>query len=143
MSSNGTFTPSRDDELGRRLRELDVPEHQAAFYAELKSLLAVAHPAAPRRRRRRWSLSAVAIAAVAIVVAGAIGIPRPGGGSHVSGPPAANAAMVKAHLRSALGAMRNLSGVLIASGPASSDDKRWRFTLDDQGDARLEGPGQG
>jgi hypothetical protein len=146
MTSDTTLTSTRDDELGSRLRELDVPEHQAAFYTELRGLLAAERPARARgnRRRRAVRIAAVAAIAVAVVIAGAIGIPRLGGdGSRVSGPPAANAAMVKAHLRLALGAMRNLSGVLSSSGPASSDHARWRFTIDDQGDARLEGPGKG
>ena len=146
MTHDDTLTPPRDDELGSRLRELDVPEHQAAFYTELRGLLAAERPAIARGSRRQRSLrtAAVAAVAVAVVIAGAVGVPRLGDeGSRVSGPSAANAAMVKSHLRNALGAMRNLSGILTSSGPASSDRARWRFTIDDQGDARLEGPGKG
>ncbi len=140
MSSNGTVTSHRDDELGRRLRQLDVPEHGAAFYAELRARLEHEEPVRAGRRRSPWRYAAVAVAA--IVVAGAIGLPRLGGGSDV-GPSVASAAVVQARVRDALAAMRTLSGTLISTGPARDDQARWRFMLDDRGDARLDGPGAG
>jgi hypothetical protein len=39
--------------------------------------------------------------------------------------------------------MRNLSGILVASGPAQGATQRWQFVLDAAGDVRLEGPSAG
>lgn len=115
----------RDEELGLLLRELEAPEHRPEFHRELRAAIA-----RPRRRRVRGAV-ALAAAAVAVAIA-AIGLPH-----RTAGPQVANAAFVQARLRSALDTMRNLSGVLVEDG------KRWRFTLDAAGDARLEGPRAG
>ena len=123
---------ARDERLGAALRALDVPEHRPEFHRELRRLLRE-----ERRPTRRW-VAVAAVAAVAAIAVVAIGIPR----THTS-PRVASAAVVKAHLRNAHAEMRNLSGVLVADGPAQSPTARWRFALDAAGDVRLEGPGAG
>lgn len=125
------MTDVRDEELGALLRELEAPEHRPAFHRELRAAIAAEQSIARRRRWRRRG--AVAVAAAAVVAAITVaGLPH-----RTAGPPAANAAFVQARLRNALEAMRNLSGVLVEDG------KRWRFTLDARGDARLAGPRAG
>ncbi len=132
---------SRDERLGAALRELDVPEHRPEFHRELRRRLAAED--AVRRPRARWGLRAGAVAAVAAIALVAIGIPRMHRTPSVAGPDTATAAVVKAHLRKALIEMRNLSGVLVADGPAQGATARWTFALDAAGDVRLEGPAAG
>jgi hypothetical protein len=122
----------RDERLGAALRALDVPEHRPEFHRELRRALA-----GERRPRRHWLPVGAAAAVVATAVV-AIGIPR----THRT-PSVATAAVVQSHLRNALVEMRNVSGVLVASGPAQGPTRRWTFTLDAAGDFRLEGPGAG
>jgi hypothetical protein len=129
MSSTDTV---RDEYLGAALRELEIPEHRPEFHRELRRRLEAERRA--RRTRTRW-LPVGAVAAVAAIAVVAIGIPR----THRA-PSVATAAVVKAHLRTALVQLRNLSGVLVADGPAQGPGQRWRFTLDAAGDVRLEGP---
>lgn len=137
MSTTDTAT-ERDDELGAALRALEVPEHRPSFHSELRRQLDTERGATRRRTRRRLALRLVAAAAVVAGVGLVIGLPRGG-----NGPEPATAALVKAHLRSALTGLRTLEGVLVADGPRAGDEERWRFALDAAGDLRLEGPAPG
>jgi hypothetical protein len=144
--TNHTPNEYRDTELGAALSELDAPEHRPEFHRDLRRRLAAERSAVPHtatlRRRLRWAVPAAAVAAAAIALV-AVGIPRTQRTPGIAGPQAASAAVVKSHLRTALTTMRNLSGVLVASGPAQGATKRWRFVLDAAGDVRLEGPAAG
>jgi hypothetical protein len=133
VNTTGNTTSYRDEEVGAALRELDVPEHGATFYRELRGRLDAEGAAVKRRRRLRWGLTAGAAAAAAAVLLVIVALPTTN---------EATAAVVKAHLRTALTTMHNLRGVLVADGPARSDERRWRFTLDAAGDVRIEGPGR-
>ena len=139
-----TTTPYRDEELGAALRELEVPEHGPEFFADLERRLAPQRPSRRSRPRRRLAVPAVAAAAAAAAAAVlAVGLPGTGRTPSVAGPEAADAAVVRAHVRAAIADLRNLSGVIVANGPAQDDTRRWRFTLDARGDFRLAGPGAG
>lgn len=140
--TDGTVTEYRDEQLGAALRELDTPEHGAAFHRELRARIATERR--PLRRRRHLLLAAVAaVAAAAAVAVVAVGLPRTHRTPAVGGPERASAALVQRHLRTALAGLRTLGGVLVASGPAQHGTERWRFALDAAGDVRLEGPGAG
>jgi hypothetical protein len=139
---NDETTEHRDLELGAALHALRTPEHRPEFHRELRRLIAAEQGAARRRTRLRFVVRLVAVAAVAAIVAVAIGLPRTHRAPGI-GPEPASAAVVKAHLRSALTELRTLTGVLVASGPAQHGTERWRFALDAAGDVRLEGPGAG
>jgi hypothetical protein len=143
MTTDETTTGPRDEELGALLRELDAPEHGARFHAELRRQLDAERSGAVRRTRLRWGVRVGALAAVAAIAVVAIGVPRTDRTPRLAGPETATAAVVKARLRSALEHLRNLSGTLVASGPAQGREARWRFTLDAAGDVRLEGPSKG
>ena len=143
MNKRGTPTPYRDEQLGAELRELEVPEHQAAFYADLRRRVAEERTVAKRRSGPRWGLRLAGAAAVAAIVVVTLGIPRTDRTPRIAGPDFATAAVVKAHLQRALASMQNLSGTLVSDGPRKADMERWRFTLDAAGDVRLEGPAQG
>jgi hypothetical protein len=136
-------TNRRDDELGALLRGLETPEHRPGFHADLRRRLDSEHAGAVRRGRLRWGLRVGALAAAAAIAVVAIGLPRTDRTPRLAGPEPASAAVVKARLRHALVHLRNLSGTLVASGPAQGREERWRFTLDAAGDLRLEGPGAG
>jgi hypothetical protein len=133
-------TEHRDEALGTALRELEVPEHAPDFQARLDRRLAeegVRH--LPRRRSPRRALPVALVAAAAAIVVVAIGVPR----TERAGPEVATAAQITAKVRTALSAMRNLSGVVIADGPEPGDEQRWQFTSSVEGDLRLVGPTQG
>jgi hypothetical protein len=134
---NTTHTPTndRDEELGAALRELDVPEHTAAFHRELRRRFDEDPVAVPGRFRPNWKIALAAAAAVAVIaIAIVVALPT---------TKVATAAVVQEHLQTALMSMENLSGVLVDDGPRQGDVQRWRFTLDAAGDVRLEGPGRG
>ena len=133
-SENG----NRDELLGSLLAELDPPEHRQEFHAELRRRLADERAVARRRAAVRWGVRGFAVAAVAAILIVVIGLP-----GTKSGPSVASAAVVQARLRTALDTLQNLSGVLVASGPAQGAVERWQFTLDAQGDVRLDGPAAG
>jgi hypothetical protein len=135
----------RDERLGAALRKLEVPEHAPEFHRELRRRIAADQAAATHRARRRLALriGAAAFAAAAAIAVLAVGLPGTGGTPRIAGPGVASAAVVKSRLRQALATMRNLSGVLIASGPAQGTAARWRFVLDAAGDVRLAGPAAG
>ena len=143
MNENQTIDPGRDEWLGEQLRALETPQHRPEFHHELRRRLAAEHSAAVRRFRIRWVVRVSAVAAAAAIVVVAIGIPRTHHSPGIAGPQPASAAVVKSHLRAALTSLRNLSGVLVASGPAQGATERWRFVLDAAGDARVEGPAPG
>ena len=133
MNTTRDTTEYRDEDVGAALRELDVPEHGETFHRELRALLREERAAARTSRRLRWGLTggaAAAVAAAAVVVALVA----------LRTTSEATAAVVQAHLRAALTTMHNLRGVLVEDGPAKGDEQRWRFTLDADGDVRLEGP---
>jgi hypothetical protein len=149
----GSNPTHRDEELGAALRELEVPEHRASFYADLHHRLAEERFAPPtrtprrrqpRRTRLRWGFRVAALAVVAAIVLVAIGIPgakrTP---SVVRGPEQATAATIKAKVRAALATMRNMSGQLVSDGPEKADERRWQFALTASGDFALLGPAGG
>jgi hypothetical protein len=143
MRDNDTVVPVRDEWLGELLRELDAPEHRPQFHSELRLRLREERRTARRRAAARWGLRIGAVAAAAAAAVAVVGLPRAGKSPSLSGPQAANAAVVKTRVRSALAALRTLSGVLVATGPREHDGGRWRFALDAAGDVRLEGPRAG
>jgi hypothetical protein len=146
--STGGGREYRDEVLGDALRQLEVPEHQPSFHAELRRLLAEERSAGRRFRRapKRVTRTRLAVALVAAVVAVliiAIGIPLVEHSSRLGGPQPVDAALIKAKVRLALGTMRNLQGILVYDGARKDDEKRWRFILTAQGDFELDGPGRG
>jgi hypothetical protein len=145
-----TPTGYRDEELGAALRELEVPEHAPAFFAELDRRLARSRGAsAPgrwprvRRRRVRWGLRLAAAAVVAAVAAAALAVLASERSPQIVAPEVASAAQIKAKVRTSLANLDNLSGVLASDGPERDDVARWRFALTARGDLRLAGPGEG
>lgn len=131
-------TAYRDHELGSALRELDVPDHGPMFFDDLERLLENEAARRPTRRPRlRWGVRIAAVAAALAVVAAVVGLPR------AERTQVASAAVVKAQVRASLDALRTLSGVIVANGPAQRDTRRWRFALDARGDFRLDGPAPG
>ncbi|HEY1317178.1 MAG TPA: hypothetical protein VGF10_08180 [Gaiella sp.] len=137
MSRTGPTT-YRDPELGTALRELDVPDHSAAFFADLERQLAAEPARRPTRRLRlRWGFRIAAVAASVGVVAAVVGWPR------AERTQLASAAVVKERVRASLDTLRTLSGVIVTSGPRADDERRFRFALDAKGDFRLDGPAPG
>jgi hypothetical protein len=139
MNGNKTIEPVRDEWLGELIRELDVPEHGLQFHADLRRRLQDERRATRRRAVTRWTTRVAAISAAAAVAIAVVGLPRGGESPSLPGPQAANAAIVKAHIRTALATLQSLSGTLVASGPRENGG-RWQFMLDSSGDLRLEGP---
>jgi hypothetical protein len=116
-----------------------VPEHRPGFHRSLDRRLANDRAAGARgaRTTRRRALAVAALAAllgVAVLLATT-------GGPLEPGP--ATAGEVVARLESSLSTLRSASGVLVASGPAQGEPRRWAFTVTSRGDLRLEGPGTG
>ena len=142
MNENDTIEPVRDEWLGELLRELDVPTHGPAFHTDLRRRLADERRTTRRRGATRWAVRLAVAAAAAAVAVAVVGLPR-GGSPSLTGPQAASAALVKAHIRTALTTLQSLSGTLVARGPRETDGGRWRFALDAAGDLRLEGPKPG
>ncbi len=143
MNDKNTIEPWRDEWLGELLRELDAPEHRPEFHGELRRRLREEQHAARSRSVTRWSLRLAAVAGAAAVVVAVVGLPGTGKSPSLSGPQAAGAAVVKAHVRAALASLHGLSGVLVAKGPSENDGGRWRFALDASGDLWLQGPRSG
>jgi hypothetical protein len=146
-----TTTP-RDHELGAALRALETPEHARTFEADLRRRLAEARlsgePAVPRSRRsrhRRVAGRVLLVAAFVAVTALAV-VPlsdRLAGGSDV-----ATAAEIQAQVRSSLGSLERLSGVLVAGCteqgcPGRAGERSWRFELASNGDLRFARPTTG
>ena len=67
-------TTWRDEDLGSALRELDVPDHGARFYAELDRLLDDRVAAASRPRRQRFRIAVPAAVLMVVAVGGAIAV---------------------------------------------------------------------
>lgn len=134
----------RDIELGAALRRLEVADHAPTFFDELEGRLGGGMPRAPRRRAGlRWGLRVAAAAAVVAVGVAVFGLPGAERTPSIAGPQVASAAVVKERVRASLEALRSLSGVIVADGPAQGEPRRWRFALDAAGDFRLEGPSPG
>ena len=142
MNDNDTTRQVRDEWLGELLREFDVPEHRPQFHAELRRRLHEERRVTRRRASARWGLR-LAVVAAAAAVAIAIGLPRDAKPPSLSGPQAASAAVVRAHIRAVFSTLHTLTGVLIATGPGKKDSDRWDFALDAAGDLRLSGPRAG
>lgn len=133
----------RDHALGAAVRELEVPEHRAAFGATLRArldaeatrvdptFLRSRHPS-PRRRSWRWSL---AVAAFIVAVALVISSPFPG-----TTPREATAAEIRRTVAQAWASTENVRGVLVWNAPEvfGQDERRWSFLLTERGDVRLE-----
>ncbi len=132
-------TTHRDLELAAALRELDVPDHAPGFFDELERRLAAdpTRSSPARRPRLRFGTRIAAVAAAIGVVAAIVGWPR------TDEAQVASAAVVKAHVRASLDTLRTLSGVIVTDGPQAGDERRYRFTLDAEGDFRLDGPAPG
>jgi len=143
MRHQDTIDGQRDEWLGEMLRELDVPQHGPQFHTELRARVRDERRTSTRRAATRWTFRVVAVATVAAVAVAVVGLPRSGKSPSLPGPQAANAAAVKAQVRTALETLHGLSGVLVASGRRESDGGRWHFALDAAGDLRLEGPRSG
>ncbi len=143
MTRNDTTVPERDEQLGALLGALEVPSHAPGFDAALRRRLALEHRRARHRATRRWSVrAAAAVAAVAVAIA-VIGLPKSARTPSLAGPGEAQAALVKARVRTALSDLHTLAGVLVATGPGRTAETRWGFTLDAAGDLRLAGPTAG
>lgn len=154
MDENARY---RDEELGRALQVLDVPEHAPGFYAQLHQRLAEEHTSRigeARRRQRirrarvRWGVRLGAAAAVAAIVAVAIGLPRIADERGPSiGVERASAAEIKARVRAALIDARTLRGrfvVVRAEDPVvgGHTTSRGTFVLTAGGDFHLVEPGR-
>lgn len=117
----------RDEELGRTLQELDVPEHRTGFDEELiRRLTEVPAP------RRSW-LAAAAVA-LALPLAAAIVLLAP------SGSNVASAADLRERVVSAIESAPGISGVFVnREQPRSGRETRWHFVLDESGSFRIAG----
>jgi hypothetical protein len=121
------------------LRELDVPDHGPSFFDELERQLAIEPVKSARRRPPlRWGLRIGAVAAVVALAVVVFGLPW-----SERAPSIASAALVKERVRDSLSDLRSLSGVIVTDGPATGDERRFRFALDARGDFRLDGPTPG
>src|ERR687887_652591 len=137
----GENEPIRDVALGSALRELDVPEHREAFFAELEEQLALewrrAHRGrlGRRGRRTRRSIALVCAAAIAALFL-TIGLSYLRGGSDV-----ASAAALRARLLTTLTETRTIRGELVyrALDVRSNETvtTRQRFAADAAGDLRV------
>ena len=141
MRSRTDPTVYRDPELGAALRRLEVPDHAPTFFEELEGRLRRETLRAPRRRARfRWGLRIAASVAVGVALFGLSGAERT---PSIAGPQVASGAVVQQRVRASLESLRSLSGVIVASGSAQGETRRWRFALDAAGDFRLDGPSAG
>jgi hypothetical protein len=131
----------RDEKLGRALRDLDVPEHDPAFFAELRGQLAEVEPHRVRRERRRpLVLRAGAVAMVATVVV-AVALFRDGGGEGPAprlGTAPATAAEVRATALRSWAALRSLSGRAVVRVRIAPEEpvavQRFTFAMTARGD---------
>jgi hypothetical protein len=123
------MTALHDEELGRALRELEVPTHRPEFDAELARRLAE-----PRRRGRRWI--AVAAAVVALATAGTLALVLP------QGSEVASAAQLREAVVDAFGSARTISGVFVNREQPNGGENSWRFVVDSSGSFRIAGVDQ-
>ncbi|MPZ74896.1 MAG: hypothetical protein GEU74_17075, partial [Nitriliruptorales bacterium] len=129
------FKPTRDEELGAALRDLDVPEHRPAFHAEVRARLEsakAARRAAEQRRSVAWRFAAAA--AVVAIVASAVVV----GGTRDT-VEMASAAEVRQRVVAAWAAADSIGGTLVFNDRRTSDreKRRWEFLLTARGDLRL------
>ena len=141
----------RDPELGARLRELDVPDHRATFFDDLRAqLVESASPALavvpPPTRRLRWkrnSLRLATVAAAAAVIAVAVGIGLGDPGSGPIAPDVASAQEVTRRVQTALARVQTLRGELVfrqadrVDDPGAVSETRYSFITDAAGNLRL------
>lgn len=136
----------RDELVATALRELDTPPHAPGFEDALRRRLAAERGPRPRRVGRRGLVLRLAAAAVVVAVVGlAFGISRLG----ESSVDVASAAEVQAKVRSALGSVAHMQGLISISSPDPLSGEpvtgRWAFATTADGDFRLDelgGPGR-
>jgi hypothetical protein len=117
----------RDEELGRTLLELEVPEHRSGFEDELVRRLTEVP-------RRRVPLLPAAVVALAVPVIAAIVLFAPRAG----GPEVASAADLRAEVLDAAGSASTISGIFVnREQPSSGRENRWQFTAADSGSFRI------
>jgi hypothetical protein len=121
----------RDHKLGAALRELEVPEHREAFFADLETRLT-----ARRRRPLRRPLAVAAAAGVALLLFVTVGWP------HLrSGPGVASAAAVRAEVLKTLAGARTIRGDLVYSSfdlrTGKTTTRSQTFAADSRGDLRV------
>ena len=148
----------RDEELGRALRGLDVPDHGPDFYPRLMARLedeAARHPGSTRRPRPRWTspyLLTAAAAAVVVVVLATSTIFTGDGTRSPTEPVLITASEVRARVAGALASLDTLRGEItfdceINFGTCSPPDAggrttlRWSFVTTAAGDERVTGIG--
>jgi hypothetical protein len=122
------MTTTRDEKLGRALRELDVPDHGPEFEAALVRRL-------EKPPRRRGWVPALAAALVLLLAAGAaLFLPR---SSEV-----ASAAELRTAILDAFGSASTISGVFVNREQPSGGENRWRFVVRSPGSFRITGVDQ-
>jgi hypothetical protein len=135
----------RDRELGAALRDLPAPDHDPAFFAELRGQLAEVEQVRRPARSRRIALRLVTAAAVAAAVLAVISSRDGSGPSPRLGTPAATAAEVRATALRAWANLRSLSGrALVRRRIAATEPvqrERFDFWTTARGDLRTRGPG--
>jgi hypothetical protein len=117
----------RDEELGRGLVDLEVPEHRAGFDEDLVRRLTEV----PRRRVPLFPAIAVTLA-LPVIAALILFAPSAGG------PDVASAADLRAEVLDAAGSASTISGIFVnREQPSSGRENRWHFTVTDSGSFRI------
>lgn len=152
----------RDEQLGRELRDLDVPAHGPEFFARLAVRLEREAPvAAPARRRIEWprrpAFLGLAAAAVVLVVFAVSTLVTGNGSSPLRPVPPdtrlISATEVRARVSTALASLRSLSGEVAiecatpvgACAPSAAGGRttlQWSFALTAAGDERVTAIGR-
>src|SRR5919206_2868005 len=131
----------RDEGLGSALRELDVPEHDDAFFIELEQRLRTAPEPGrrlgfPRAPRARGALVLAGAACLALVLFLALGLPNLRSGADV-----ARAAEVRAAVLRTLAGAQTVRGDLVYSAldvrTGKTTTTRQTFAEDARGDLRV------
>src|SRR5919206_3587316 len=138
----------RDEGLGSALRELDVPEHDDAFFIELEQRLRTAPEPGrrlgfPRAPRTRGALVLAGAACLALVLFLALGLPNLRSGADV-----ARAAEVRTAVLKTLAGAQTVRGDLVYTAldvrTGKTKTMRQTFAEDASGDLRLtDAGGQG
>jgi hypothetical protein len=123
--------PYRDHDLGEALRELEVPEHREAFFADLETRLT-----AQRRRPLLRPLAVAVAAGMALLLFVTVGRPHLRGG-----PSVARAAAVRSQVLKTLAEARTIRGELVYSSfdvrTGKTTTRSQTFAADSRGDLRL------